>query len=99
MTLCEYRIDMSRPSHVRGEMYTKVLDSLPTRESFTIKGGEQELRESVFGFNLVYDKAMIKTPRRKTREDAIQPLSDGTFAARITKHEIIRILQQSVVTG
>ncbi len=48
---------------------------------------------------LVYDKSMVSTPGRKTREVVVQPLLVGVFAVRITTHKIIRILQQSAVTG
>ncbi len=41
------------------------------------------------------DKPLIS----KTREVVIKPLLVGTFAARIAKHKMIRLLQQSVVTG
>ncbi len=64
------------------------------------------MRGSVFGikeafnvFSLVYGKPMISTPIRKMREVAIQLLLVGTFAVRMTKRKIIRILQQSAVTG
>ncbi len=72
----------------------------------TIKGGKRELRGSAFGikeifnaFYPAYDKLMISTPSRKTREVVVQPLLVGTFTVRITKHKIIRILQQSAMTG
>ncbi len=97
---------MSRPSHVRGEIYTKIFDNVLTRQTITIKEGEQNLRGSVFGiqgafiaFGLVYDKSVISTPSRKTIEVVFQALLVGTFAVRITQHKIIRILQQSAVTG
>ncbi len=92
---------MSRQGYVRGEMYTKILDSL-----LTIKEREQELRRSSFGINeafyafgLAFVKSMIRTPSRKTREVVAQPILVEAFAVRITKHSVIRILQQSAVTG
>ncbi len=48
---------------------------------------------------LVYDKSMVSTPGHKTMEVVVQPLLVRTFVVRITKHEIIRMLQQSAVTG
>ncbi len=61
--------------------------------------------ESVFGikeafhtFSLVYEKSTVSTPGHKTMEVVIQPLLIRTFAVKITKHEIVSILQQSTVT-
>ncbi len=43
---------------------------------------------------------MISTPSRKMSEVVVvQPLLVGAFVVRITKHTVIRILQQSAVTG
>ncbi len=45
---------------------------------------------------------MISTPSRKMRKVVVvvvQPLLVGAFVVRITKHKIIRILQQSAVSG
>ncbi len=42
---------------------------------------------------------MVSTQAHKTIEVVIQPLLVRKFAVRIAKHEIIRILQQSAVTG
>ncbi len=64
---------MSRPSHVRGEIYTEIFDSVLTRLSFTIKEEEQELGGNVVeiietfnAFGLAYDKSAISTPSCKT---------------------------------
>ncbi len=58
----ENSINRNRPDHVRGVIYTKILDSLLTTWSFTIDERERELRGSIFGtkeaFNVlsvVYD--------------------------------------------
>ncbi len=84
------------------KMYIKILDSLPTKLSFTIEEGEQVLRASVFGiteafnaFSLVYHISMISTPGRNMREVVIQPFFIGTFAVIIIKHKIIRILDST----
>ncbi len=71
---------------------------------FIIKEGEREwsvfgIQEALNAFGLVYDKSMISTPSRKTREVVTQPLLVGTFAVNFTKHKIIRMLQQSIVIG
>ncbi len=43
---------------------------------------------------------MLSTPSRKMREVVVvQPLLVGAIIVRITKHKIIRMLQQSVATG
>ncbi len=56
------------------------------------------VKESFNAFGPVYYKSVISTQSRKTREVVVQPLLDGTFAVRIIKYKIIRILQQSTVT-
>ncbi len=51
-------------------------------------------------FGLVYDKSMMSTPSRETREVVVVwLLLVRLFAVRVTKHITIRILQQSAVTG
>ncbi len=64
------------------------------------------MRGSVFGikkaFNavgLVSDRSMTSSPSRKKIDVVVQPLLVGAFAVRITKHKIIRVLQQYAVTG
>ncbi len=83
-------------------MYTKILDRL----LFTVEVGGRVLGGSFFGIKeafhtniIVYEKSMVSTPGHKTLEVVIQPLLVRTCAIRITKHEVISILQQSVVTG
>ncbi len=97
---------LSRPRHVRGEIYSKILDLLLTRLSFTITEGERELGMKCFWNNrgiqrvwFVYDTFIISIPSRKAKEFVIQPLLVRTFAVGITMHTIIRILQQSAVIG
>ncbi len=83
-------------------MYTKILDT--DLSAHEIKQRElrgsvlEELRHSTY---LVLPMmSEISTPCRKTREVVVvQTLLVGTFAVRITKHKIIRKIQQSVVTG
>ncbi len=57
------------------------------------------IKEAFHTFSLVYEKSMVSTPGHKTMEIVVQPLSVRAFAVRITKHEIIHILQQSAATG
>ncbi len=64
-----------------------------------MRGSVLEIKEKFNVFGLVYDKSLISTPSRKTREVAVQPLLVVTFPVRIIKHKIVRILQQSAVTG
>ncbi len=40
---------MNSPDHVRGEMYTKMLDSFLTRYRLAVGEGERELGGNVFG--------------------------------------------------
>ncbi len=54
-------------------------------------------KEELDAFGPVFDKTIISTSSRKTREVVVQPLMVGAFAVRIAKHKIIRMLQQSVV--
>ncbi len=51
------------------------------------------IKEAFNAFSLLYDKSMISTPGHKTIEVVVQPFLVRTFAVRITKHKIIRILQ------
>ncbi len=57
------------------------------------------IKEVFNAFGLAYDKSMISTANPKTRELVVQLLLIGTFAVRVHKHKIIRILQQSAVAG
>ncbi len=57
------------------------------------------IKEPFHTFSPVYEKSMVSTPGHKTIEVVVQPFLIRTFAVRITKHEIISILQQSAVTG
>ncbi len=54
-------------------------------------------KEELDAFGPVFDKSIISTSSRKTREVVFQPFMVGAFAVRITKHKIICMLQQSVV--
>ncbi len=57
------------------------------------------IKEAFHTYGLVYDKSIVSTPGHKTMKVVFQPLLVRPFAARIAKHEIIRILPQSAVTG
>ncbi len=57
------------------------------------------IKEAFHTFGLIYDKSMVSTPGHKAMKVVIQPLLVRPFDVRITKHEIIRILPQSAVTG
>ncbi len=85
-------------------MYTKILDRLLTGQSFTIDERERELGGSVFGikeafntFSLVYH--IFLDQQSWSIDFTVQLLLVRKFAVRITKHKIIRILQQHAVTG
>ncbi len=82
-----------------------VFESVLPGKSFSIKGAQRERNETVFGITEAFntfgpgnDKFMISPPCSKKREVVVQPLLVGTFAVRIIKHKIIRILQLSGVT-
>ncbi len=57
------------------------------------------IKEAFHTFSLFYEKSIVSTQGHKTMEIVVQPLLIRAFAVRITKHEIISILQQSTVTG
>ncbi len=56
-------------------------------------GGVFGIKEAFHALSLIYDKSMVSTPGHYTMEVVVQPLLVRLFAVRITKHEIISILQ------
>ncbi len=57
------------------------------------------IKEALNTFSPVYDLSTVSTPGRKTIEVVVKLLLTRIFAVRIGKHKIIRIFQQSAVTG
>ncbi len=53
-TIYQYSIDVNSPGHVRGEIYTKILDSLLRRCRLALWEGERELWGIVFGVKGVF---------------------------------------------
>ncbi len=64
-----------------------------------MRGSVFRIKEALNALNFVFDKPMISTPSRNMSEVVVQPLLVGAFVVRITKHKIIRVLQQSASTG
>ncbi len=64
-----------------------------------MRGSVFKIKEALNIFGLVCNKSMISTPSHKTKDVGNQILLVETFVVGITKHRIIRILQQSAVTG
>ncbi len=55
------------------------------------------IKEAFRTFSLINEKSSI--PGHKTMKVIIQPLLIRTFELRVEKHEVIRILLPSAVTG
>ncbi len=84
------------------DLWTFIVRSLRIKKTFSENiinmSGPGHARGEMYTC-LVYDKSMVSIPGHKTMEVVVQPLLVRTFVVRITKHEIIRMLQQSAVTG